>query len=125
MLQEIEESCRVCLTCKRNLPRSAYCTDARHKYPHCKSCENKRLALYRAKKVNEQQELTGHFKECEACHKFIQSTRFATTGIAATLVCRPCAKLILHHREPHTMDTLPNGECWKCATYGKSDNCIK
>jgi len=119
----LQESWRECATCKINLPRSAYYTDARHKYPHCKACENKRLALYRAKKVNEHQKLTGVYKECEACHKFIPGSRFATTGIAASLVCRPCAKLILHHREPHTRVTLPSGECEKCSIYGPSNNC--
>ena len=123
MLQEDKENWRVCLTCKVNQPRSGYCTDRRHKYPHCKSCENKRLAAHRAKKSKEREKIVNLRKECRACHNFIQSSRFAATGIGASIVCRPCAKLMLHHRDPHTKVTLPNGECWKCNTYGASNNC--
>ena len=113
-----------CATCKILLPPSAYYTDRRHKYVHCKACEGKRLTIYRdSRKMTTKQ--TGEMKECRACRKMMNSVKFATTGKAATLVCRPCAKRMLHHKDPHVAEIRPDGQCHLCRVYGKSAECIR
>src|SRR5277367_601007 len=112
-----------CGTCNKTLPRSAYYTHTRNKYAHCKSCENKRLAKYRADKKRADSQLVGE-KLCEACYKIVPMKRIADTGICKGRVCKACHIIQLHHKDPHMAVINKDGKCERCSTYGKSDNCI-
>ena len=114
---------KVCTTCHLNLPRSAYYTQRRHQYGRCKSCENKRLAKYRAEKKRADSKLTGE-KRCEACLEIVPMRRIADYGICRGRVCIPCHRIQLRHREPNVAVIREDGKCRLCATYGKSDNCM-
>jgi len=111
-----------CVTCKKMLPRSAYYTDTRHNYPHCRECERKRLAKYRAKKAEEYAAAGATLKECRACYAQFPVSNMAKSGMCAGLICVPCNKLLKNCKDPHKA-VLVNGQCYLCATYGKSDNC--
>src|SRR5277367_2135513 len=76
---------KVCTTCHLTLPRSAYYTQRRHQYGRCKSCENKRLAKYRAEKKLADNDLQGE-KRCEACQKIVPMKQIADYGICR-VVC--------------------------------------
>src|SRR5277367_3194273 len=112
---------KVCTTCHLTLPRSAYYTQRRHQYGRCKSCENKRLAKYRAEKKLADNDLQGE-KRCEACQKIVPMKQIADYGICRGRVCIPCHRRQLRHKEPH-LAVIRDGKCRLCAIYGKSDNC--
>src|SRR5277367_477562 len=106
-----------CATCHKTLPCSAYYMHVRNKYAQCKSCENKRLAKYRAAKKLADSELVGE-KECEACHKIVPMKRIADTGICKGRVCKACQIIQIHHKDPD-IAVIINGKCERCDTYGK------
>jgi hypothetical protein len=118
---------KICATCSHNLPRSAYSSDDRHKYAHCKACERKRLAEYRRKKKEKQAEeeaVSGScVKRCRACLRFVLKSRFITAGMLNGIVCKPCGEKQKHHADPHKA-VMVNGKCMLCEVYGPSAKCI-
>jgi protein-arginine kinase activator protein McsA len=111
---------RVCVTCKEDLPASAYTKGNTIKYFRCKLCERKRLAAYR-KKVKESKVL--EVITCIACRDVVTGDDVWKTGKYAMKICVPCGHKFKNFRRPHQAG-LAGGICMRCETYGMSSKCI-
>ena len=121
-LNQLEQT-RMCYTCRRVLPASAYCKGDIIKYVKCRECEAQRLREYR-RKVKERPAPEGVV--CHGCRQWIPGELVARTGKFARTICTPCSYKLKHHKKPHTAERINGrGPCTRCEMYGQSLNCME